>query len=215
MRLIFAAFFSLFALVAAPLSAQIAAPTAANAGDPAARPFIEKLTTDAFAILRDKSLSKAESRARFRTMLQANVALADIGDRLITRLRREGKVSPAQYQAWQAALPDFILNAYASRLYDYDKATVKVIRTVGRGPFTEVYTRVTRPGEQPVDAIWQVKQGAKGAPVVNNLIVSGVNLTLTQEADFYSYAQKNGVDALIAFVKNSNGVKTSNERKPA
>jgi phospholipid transport system substrate-binding protein len=181
--------------------AQIAA-ASNEAGDPAARVFIEKLANEAFAVLRDKSLSRAASRNAFRTMLQQNVALEDIGNRLIRRQR--ASITPAQYAAYQAALPEFVLNAYSDRLYDYSDAVVKTIRTVGRGPMTDVYTRVTRPGGQPIDAIWQVKTGANGKPVVNNLTVSGINLSLTQEADFASYIQKNGFDALITFLKTAN-----------
>lgn len=186
---------------ALPAMAQVGTASTANPGDSAARPFIEKLVGDGFAVLRDKSLSKAASRAKFRTMLTQNVALDDIGMRLIRRQR--ASLAPAQLAAYRAAFPEFVLNAYADRLYDYADARVQVQRTVGRGVFTEVYTRVTRPGAQPIDTIWQVKSDG-GKLMVNNLVVAGVNLSLTQEADFTSYAGKNGFDALVAFMKSAN-----------
>jgi phospholipid transport system substrate-binding protein len=204
---IFAAVFAASALLAVPGAAQVAAPTAAVAGDPAAPVFVQKLANDAFAVLRDKSLSKAQGRDKFRAMLQQNVALTDIGNRLIKRSR--ATITPAQYAAYQAALPEFVLNAYADRLYDYSDASVKVIRSVGRGPMTDVFTRVTRPGAQPVDAVWQVKKTPAGSLVVNNLTVSGINLSLTQEADFNAYIQKNGFDALVTFLKTANSKSAS------
>ena len=188
--------------LAVPGAAQVAAPTAATTGDPAAPVFVQKLANDAFAVLRDQSLSKTASRDKFRTMLQENVALSDIGNRLIRRQR--ATITPAQYQSYQAALPEFVLNAYADRLYDYSDANVKVVRTIARGPMTDVFTRVTRPGAQPVDAVWQVKKTAAGKMVVNNLTVSGINLSLTQEADFNAYIEKNGFDALVTFLKTAN-----------
>lgn len=187
--------------LATPALAQVAA-TPSNAGDPAARAFVEGLASDAFGVLRDASLSKTASRAKFRTMLQQNVALSDIGNRLIRRHRTT--ITPVQYSAYQQALPEFVLNAYADRLYDYSDATIKTLRTVGRGPMTDVYTRVTRPGAQPVDAIWQVKKTPAGKMVINNLTVQGINLSLTQEADFNAYVQKNGFDALVTFLKSAN-----------
>jgi len=192
------------ALLSMPIAAnaQVAAPAAANPGDPAAAPFVQALADDAFAVLRNKSLSKTASRNKFRTMLQQNVALEDIGNRLIRRQR--ATITPAQYSAYQAALPEFVLNAYADRLYDYSDASVKTIRTVLRGPYTDVFTRVTRPGAQPVDAVWQIKKAANGKYLVNNLTVSGINLSMTQEADFNSYVQKNGFDALVTFLKSAN-----------
>ena len=189
-------------VLAAPAMAQVAAPTAAVAGDPAARAFVEKLANDAFGVLRDTSLSKTEGRNRFRTMLQQNVALEDIGNRLIRR--HKATITPAQNTAYIAALPDFVLNAYADRLYDYSDASLKTLRTTARGGMTDVATRVTRPGSQPVDAVWQVKKTPAGKFVVNNLTVSGINLSLTQEADFNAYIQKNGFDALVTFLKTAN-----------
>ncbi len=194
-------------IMAAPVIAQVAAPAAATAGDPAARQFVETLANDAFATLRDKSLSKAASRDRFRAMLQANVALDDIGNRLIKRHR--ATITPAQYAAYQAALPEFVLNAYADRLYDYSDASLKTVRATARGGMTDVATRVTRPGSQPIDAVWQVKKSPAGKMVVNNLTVQGINLSLTQEADFNAYIQKNGFDALVTFLKNANGKSAS------
>lgn len=189
------------ALPALPAAAQVGAASAASPGDPAARPFIEGMIGEGFGVLRDKSLSKAAARARFRAILTKNVALDDIGMRLIRR--QKATLTPAQLEAYRAAFPEFVLNAYADRLYDYADAKVQVQRTVGRGAFTEVYTRVTRPGAQPIDTIWQVKADG-GKLVVNNLVVAGVNLALTQEADFASYIQKNGFDALVTFMRSAN-----------
>ncbi|WP_164156648.1 MlaC/ttg2D family ABC transporter substrate-binding protein [Sandarakinorhabdus rubra] len=189
------------ALPSLPVAAQVAASSSATPGDPAARPFVEKMIGDGFAILRDKNLKREEARARFRTILQQNVALDDIGMRLIRRQR--ATLTPAQLDAYRAAFPEFVLNAYADRLYDYADAKVAVQRTLGRGPFTEVYTRVTRPGAQPIDTIWQVKKEG-GRLMVNNLVVAGINLSLTQEADFASYINRNGFDALVGFMKSAN-----------
>lgn len=189
------------ALPVLPAAAQVGTATAASPGDPAAKPFIEGLVNDGFAVLRDKSLSRQAARAKFRAILTRNVALDDIGMRLIRR--QKATLTPAQLDAYRAAFPEFVLNAYADRLYDYADARVAVQRTIGRGAFTEVHTRVTRPGAQPVDTIWQVKSYG-GRLVVNNLVVAGVNLALTQEADFASYASRNGFDALVTFMRSAN-----------
>lgn len=200
-----------FAAVAAALAlgmalpvaavAQVAAP-AASAADPKAQAFIETLAAQAFTILRDPSVDRQEARGRFRAMLKQNVALVDIGNRLIRRQRAQ--ITPAQYQAYVAALPEFVLNAYAERLYNYADAKVTTQRLIARGPFTDVVTRVTKPGGQALDAIWQVRKTPEGKYLINGLTVGGINLSLTQEADFAAYIQKNGFDALVDFMKNAN-----------
>jgi phospholipid transport system substrate-binding protein len=197
-----AASLALATVAALPAAAQVAAPSA-EAADPAAGAFIEKLSSEAFAVLRDDKLSKQARKAKFRTMLEQNVALADIGNRLIRRQR--AGITPAQYTAYQAALPEFILNAYTDRLSTYENATVKVVRTVARNSsVTDVYAKVSQPGDAPVDTIWQVKKTPGGKMMLSNLTASGINLALTQEADFNAYIQKNGFDALVAFLKTAN-----------
>ncbi len=197
---------SALALATATVSAAPAAAQTAVAGQvdaTAASKFVDELSDRAFAVLRDKSLSKAAARTKFRGMLRENVALEEIGNRLIRRQR--ATLTPAQYTAYQAALPEFVLNAYASRLYDYANADVKVVRTLPRSAAViDVYSKVVQPGEAAFDAIWQVRQAASGKYMISNLTVAGINLSLTQEADFSAYIAKNGFDKLIDFLKTSN-----------
>lgn len=178
-----------------------AAQTAANAqSQAAASAFINKLSNDAFGVLRNKSLTRDAARAQFRTLLRQNFAITEIGNRLIRTQR--ARITPAQLQAYQAALPDFIVNTYADRLYDFADARVQVVRTLPLGSRGDVnvVTRITRPSGSPIDATWSVRPAATGMQVTN-LTVNGVNVALTQEADFKSYIQKNGFDALVAFMK--------------
>lgn len=193
---------ALLLALAVPLAASPALAQQQAAANPAARGFIETLAQQGFATLRDQSLDKAERRNRFRTLLRENVALDEIGNRLIRRHRAE--ITPAQLKAYREAFPEFILTAYADRLEEYKDAELKTLRLVARGPFTEVHTRVTRPGGQPIDAIWQVRSNQAGKLQVNNLIVSNINLSITQEADFSNYIKTNGFDALVSFLKSAN-----------
>ena len=186
-------------VVAAPAFAQAAAPAAQQA----ASKFVDDLSVRAFAVLKDKSLSKSAVRTKFRSMLRENFALDDIGDRLIRRYRSQ--ITPAQYAAYQAALPEFAINAYSDRLYDYSDADVQPVRTLPRGTKgdVDVYSRISKSGGAPFDAIWTVRP-IGGNWKVLNLTVSGINLSLTQESDFSAYISKNGFDALVAFMKSSN-----------
>jgi phospholipid transport system substrate-binding protein len=183
------------------LATPAVAQSAANAQQQAAAgAFIARLSNDAFGVLRNKSLTRDAARAQFRTLLRQNFAITEIGNRLI-RTQRAG-LTPTQLQAYQAALPDFIVNTYADRLYDFSDAQVRVVRTVPLGTRGDVnvVTRITRPSGSPIDATWSVRP-AGAAMQVTNLTVNGVNVALTQEADFKSYIQKNGFDALVVFMR--------------
>lgn len=190
------------ALSPAAVSAQaVAAATPAQAS--AAGKFVDDLTARAFAILRDEG-SRATVHAKFRTVLRDNFAIEQAGNRLIRRYRSQ--ITPAQLGAYQAALPEYIINLYADRLYDYTDAKVHVVRTVPHGAAggVDVYSRIETPKRQPFDVIWAVEPATGGKFLISNVTVSGVNLALTQEADFSSYIAKNGFDALVNFMKSAN-----------
>ncbi|WP_181159945.1 MlaC/ttg2D family ABC transporter substrate-binding protein [Sandaracinobacter neustonicus] len=194
--------------VASPAFAQ-AAPSgpATPAQQKTAADFIADLTGQALAVLQDKSLSKDQSRTKFRALLRANFDVDGTGLRLIRTYRAPNspiKLTDAQVNAYRAALPDFVVNTYSDRLYDFAAAKVTVVRTLPRGSRGEVdvFTRITDPkGGKPIEAIWQVK--TTGKPQVTNITVNGVNIALTQEADFKAYIEKNGFDALVDFMKKA------------
>lgn len=193
--------------IAVPMaaSAPVAAQTVALPADTAAAgQFISSLADRVFAVLKETG-SKPVLKARFRALLKENFAVDEAGARLIRRYRNQ--ITPAQLAAYQAVLPDYVVNVYADRLINYADADVKIIRSQPRGPNgnVDVFSRIGVPGKQPLDITWAVeKAGGNSKWLINNVTVSGVNLSLTQEADFSAYIAKNGFDALVAMMKASN-----------
>lgn len=184
------------ALAGAAVVLPVAAPASAavDASDP--QRFIQTLTTDGFAAMKG---DRAGARARFRALLAQHVAVDDIGDRLIRRWLPT--ISPQQKADYKAALPSYIVGTYADRLFEYQDATVKVLRsqptTAG---MADVATQVIKPGRQPIPAVWSVVDKG-GAWKVANLRVAGVNVALAQAADFDSVIQRQGFDALVRMMK--------------
>lgn len=183
-------------IVAAILaSSSIAAiPAAAQVSNQDPGKFVQSLATTGFGVLKG---DKATARAKFRSLLAQHFAVDAIGDRLIRRWKP--KISDAQYKAYKSAFPDFIVGTYADRLYDYADADIKVVRVQNQGNAAAVLTQVTRPGARPVNAIWALAK-VGGGYKVTNLTVGGVNIAVAQEADFSSYVQRNGFDALVNFM---------------
>ena len=175
-----------------PVSGALAAVDASNP-----QRLVQTLTGDGFAAMRTGSRTSA--KAKFRGLLQDNVAVDQISDRLIRRWLPT--ITPAQKAAYRAALPNYVIGTYADRLMDYSNATVKVERsqqTAGGG--ADVYTQVIVPGRQPISAVWSVVP-ENGQWKVLNLRVAGINVAMAQAADFDSVIQRQGFDALVAMMK--------------
>ena len=195
---------ALVAVSATMSAAMIAEPVRAAADNGAAAgAFIDDLSDRAYAVLRNSSNDKAAVRAQFRTLLKQNFAVDEIGNKLIRRHTRT--ITRAQYEAYASAFPDYVVDTYTDNLFEFADSDLKVLRSVPRGTQgnIDVYTRVSRKdGAQPIDAIWSVRQGPGGKYLVTNLTVAGVNLSLTQEADFNAYITRNGFDALVKFMRD-------------
>lgn len=172
-----------------------AAPAEATINNKEPGPFIHGLATAGFAVLKG---NRASARSQFRSLLARHFAVDAIGDRLIRRWRPT--ISTGQYAAYKAAFPDFIIGTYADRLYDYANASFKVVRVQNQGNGAAVLTQVTKPGTRPITAVWSVTK-INGSYKVTNLTVAGINLAVAQSADFDSYVQRNGFDALLTFMK--------------
>lgn len=175
----------------------LSAPAAAAVDSSQPGRLVESLAHDGFEALR--SPNHAAAKAQFRQLLSQHFAVNVIGDRLIRRWRPT--ITAAQYQAYKEAMPDFIVNTYADRLFEYADADLKVIRTQQSGDNAAVLSQVTKPGAQPITAVWTVMKTPSGYKVTN-LTVAGINLALTQTADFDAYIQRKGFDALVAFMKS-------------
>ncbi|MBV9840686.1 MAG: ABC transporter substrate-binding protein [Sphingomonadaceae bacterium] len=190
-------------LLAAPLSLGmlpgilLAAPASAEVVTSDPSQFVQTLSDEAFQTLR--SGNQAAARTKFRTLLQQYFAIDEIGDRLIRRWKPT--ITPAQYAAYKAALPGYIIGSYADNLYSYANAKLTVVRAQNSGASAAVLTHVTKPGGQPITAIWTVTNSGSGYKI-SNLTVGGINLAVTQSADFDSYVQRNGFDKLVAFMKS-------------
>jgi phospholipid transport system substrate-binding protein len=192
-RSLLTALASTVAALSVPLGT-MPAHAAVDSSDP--QRFIQTLTTDGFAAMRTGS--KAAAKAQFRTLLSTNVAVDQIGDRLIRRWLPT--ITPAQKAAYKQALPSYIVGTYADRLFDYADATVKVIRAQPAGGGVDVMTQVIKPGRQPIPAVWSVSQ-VGGQWKVANLRVAGINVAMAQAADFDSVIQREGFDALVKRMK--------------
>jgi phospholipid transport system substrate-binding protein len=176
-------------------SSLAAVPAAAEVNNQDPGKFVQSLAATSFGILKGE---KAAARNKFRSLLSQHFAVDAIGDRLIRRWRP--KISDSQYKAYKSAFPSFIVGTYADRLYDYANADIKIVRVQNQGNSAAVLTQVARPGARPVTAIWALAK-VGGGYKVTNLTVGGVNVAVAQEADFNSYVQRNGFDALVNFME--------------
>jgi phospholipid transport system substrate-binding protein len=195
-------------LSASMAHAQAAAQRTATAADNprAAQDFIKTMSDRAFAVLRDKTLTKAQREARFRQLLGEGFALDYIALFTLGPARRSA--TEQQVRDYQAAFPDYVIRIYANRLTDYSDTSLRMTGVQPVGTRGDVMVRSTVAGgnvAQPVLADWRVRRMPDGGLRIIDLSIAGVSMASTQREEFQAVIQARGMDGLIRQLRTSAG----------
>ncbi|MCA1956146.1 ABC transporter substrate-binding protein [Zymomonas sp.] len=186
-----APFFALpFALVS------FATPACAAIDNQTPTGLINGLIAEALSVAQNND--KVHAHQKLKTLLAQYFQVDEIGESLVRRWKSQ--ITPEQLTAYKAALPNFIINTYANRIADYSSAKLKIIRIIPAGDGAAVLSQVTKSGSDPVNVIWTLEHTSQGYKV-SNMTVGGINLLITQRADFDSVVEHKGFDSLIKMLQ--------------
>lgn len=189
MKRFVAPFLALFLVAAA------GAPAPARAAE--AEQFVQNLGNSAIAIIAKSKSSGQPPIGQFTRLLNSNFDLPTIGRFVLGRYWREA--SPQQQDEYMSLFEDLIVRTYANRFQDYSGETFEVTgsQPTGNGRYTIVSSRIQRPGSQPIEVQWRVRNG--GDLRILDVIVEGVSLSVSQREEYAAVIQRNGgkIDALI------------------
>jgi phospholipid transport system substrate-binding protein len=183
-------------LAAAGLALLGGLPMAAHASADSARAFITQLGKDTVAVLQrpDPTPQKA---AKMEDILRRGFDFPTIGRFVLGRYWTTA--TQQQRDEYLKAFTDFVAKSYSRRLADEATVTgfnITNLRDLGENDYL-VQTTITRPSAAPLNYEWRVRDSGGGAKIVD-VIVEGVSLLVTQRSDFTSVAGQNGIDGLIA-----------------
>ncbi len=157
-----------------------------------ARELVKSLGDAAVAMLSNKQLTQQEKRRRFRHLLNQSFALRGIARFALGRYWRRADF--AQRRRYLKLFEDYIVNSYAARFGNYSGESFVVINESidGRG-WAAVKTRIQRPGGEPVEVIWHLRERL-GAVRIVDVMVEGISMSLTQRSDFAAAVRTAGGD---------------------
>jgi len=185
---------SLFVLIANTASAT---PTV-NAADAVA--FMNRLWNQAVELLNNKT-DPAIRRARFRQLFQQDFDGPGIARLVLGAYWRSA--SDVERQEFVKLFEDYVAIVYTARLANFGGETFKIRGSRGDGDGAIVSTDVTSPGTaSPLRIDWRLVND-NSRYKVNDVIVEGVSMTVTQRSEFGSIIQRNGgqVRGLIALMR--------------
>jgi len=169
----------------------------ASAGVQDASSYVEKLGTQAVAVISNKKLSKPQKQKALEKIFADNVDIAWVGKFVMGRFWRTA--TDDQKKRYLKEYQSFILTHYASRFAEYSSGTFSVIgkKDDGENEYTiSMSMKATDEKAEPVFVDYRVRKEGAGFKVFD-VIVEGVSMITTQRSEFGALLSDKGIDYLI------------------
>jgi phospholipid transport system substrate-binding protein len=179
-------------------TSSLAAPPPVNPADAIA--FMNQLWNRTVELL-DNKTDPAIRQARFRQLFHNEFDSAGIARFVLGRYWRSAGAE--EQQEFVKLFEDYVAFAYTARLANFGGQTFKTRGSRSDGDGVIVSTDVSSPGNaSPVRIDWRLVND-NGAYKVNDFIVEGISMALTQRSEFASIIQRNGgqLRGLIAMMR--------------
>ena len=179
-------------------STSVAAAPNAIAAD--ANVFMSELWTRAVEVL-DKKAPLTERLTRFRQLFQADFDGPGIARFVLGRYWRTA--SEQEQQEYMKLFEDYVIFVYGTRLSHFNGETFKVRGSRTDESGTVVSTDIISPsGEPPIKVDWRLVAD-RGAFKINDVIIEGISMMVTQRSEFASIIQRHGgqVGGLLALMR--------------
>jgi phospholipid transport system substrate-binding protein len=186
---------SLFILIA---TVSIAAPPTVNPADAVA--FMNQLWDRALGVLNNKG-DPAVRQERFRELFHADFDCPGIARFVLGRYWRNA--SEEEQQEFVKLFENYVVFVYTARLSNFGGEAFKIRGSRSDGDAVLVSTDITSPGStSPLRLDWRLVSD-NGSYKINDIIVEGVSMKVTQRSEFASVVQRNGgrVGGLIAMMR--------------
>jgi len=165
----------------------VAAPNAALAAD--ANVFMSEMWNRAVEVL-GKKVPVTERLTRFRQLFQADFDGPGIARFVLGRYWRSA--SEEEQQEFLKLFEDYVVFVYGTRLSNFNGETFKVKGSRPEGNGVVVATDLISPsGEAPIKVDWRLVTD-KGAFKINDVVIEGISMLVTQRSEFASVIQRHG-----------------------
>jgi phospholipid transport system substrate-binding protein len=186
---------SLFLLMS---TAALAAPPVVNPADAVA--FMNQLWDRAVEVLNKKS-DPALRQERFRQLFHTDFDCPGIARFVLGRYWRDA--SEEEQRDFVKLFEEYVVFVYTARLSNFGGQDFKIRGSRSDGDGVMVSTDVFSPGgSSPLKIDWRLVSD-NGTYKINDVIVEGVSMLVTQRSEFASIVQRNGgqVRGLLAMMR--------------
>jgi len=151
--------------------------------------FMNELWHHAVEVL-SKKLPQTERLARFRELFHADFDGPGIARFVLGRYWRSA--SEQEQQEFLRLFEDYVVFVYGTRLSNFNGETFKVRSSRTDDSGTVVSSDIVGPsGDAPIKVDWRLITD-KGAFKINDVVIEGISMLVTQRSEFASVIQRHG-----------------------
>lgn len=153
--------------------------------------MIKNLGKQAVDSLTSKTISEEERKLRFEKIFNEAFAVKSIARFVLGRyFRIASQPEKAEFfKLFKKTIADIYANKF--RNYNNESFTVSHARSLGINSGVRVYSKIMRPGAEPVDVEWKIFTQQNGALKITDVIVEGISMSATQRSEFSSILMQN------------------------
>ena len=162
--------------------------------------FMNEMWNRAVEVL-SKKVPATERLTRFRQLFQADFDGPGIARFVLGRYWRSA--SEQEQQEFLKLFEDYVVFVYGTRLSSFNGETFRVKGSRPEGNGVVVATDILNPGgEPPIKVDWRLISD-NGAFKINDVIIEGISMLVTQRSEFASIIQRHGgqVSELLAMMR--------------
>ena len=165
--------------------------------------FVTHVGDKIIAIIKASHNGEINKDNDFRSLLKTYFDLPAIGRFALGRYWK--LISPAEQQEYLSLFESVTVKTYASQFSEYTNENLKVTgaRTNAEKGIT-VLSHVNRSGHPPLNVNWEISIARDGSMKIEDLIVNGVSMRITQRSEYMSVMQTNQgkISGLIKALRN-------------
>lgn len=161
--------------------------------------FIDKLSTEAIALVSNKEMDTDTKRGGFAKLLSQGFDMAWIGQFVLGQ--NWNLATPEQRAEYLRLFEEIIVYTYSKRFNDYSGQQIKVVgNQLGKRKYVFVKSQIFDPvrAGSTINITWRLLPKDESFKIVD-VVIEGVSMGVTQRNEYNSVIQRNGgkVIALI------------------
>lgn len=179
------------------LSAGMGASNAYAVTTDQAKSLVQNVTSQVISLIQQPGAAQSKE-GQLKAIMAQNADMRQIAGAALGRYARG--TSPDQRTRYVDAYENYVARVYTKRFSEYGGEQINIIGAQDVGRKGVIVDSSVNVNGQVIRIKWQVRDNRSGQPKINDIIVEGLSMISSQQAEFTEMLQQMGgdVDAFIA-----------------